>query len=194
MTRAIVIVLDSVGVGQAPDADRYNDQGADTLGHLLDCRPELALPHLWSLGLGHILHRCSAGVLRGSYGRMREQSAGKDSLTGHWELAGVILPEPFSLFDHFPPELVATIEQECGIKFIGNCPASGTQIIEELGPEHLRTGRLILYTSADSVLQIAAHEQMIPLDRLYQICRTARRHADAYRIGRVIARPFAGCP
>jgi phosphopentomutase len=123
---------------------------------------------------------------------MREQAAGKDSTTGHWELAGVILQEPFSTFERFPPELVSAIEADAGIGFIGNVPASGTAIIEELGGAHLRTGRPILYTSADSVLQIAAHEQVVPLEWLYAICEVARRHADAYRIGRVIARPFTG--
>jgi phosphopentomutase len=125
---------------------------------------------------------------------MREVSSGKDSTTGHWELAGVVLREPFGLFERFPPQLVGPIEAEARVSFIGNCPASGTQIIDDLGPEHVRTGRPILYTSADSVLQIAAHEEVIPVDRLYEICRIARRHADPYRIGRVIARPFVGTP
>jgi phosphopentomutase len=192
--RSLVIVLDSVGIGAAPDAARYGDEGADTLGHVLERCPDLRLPHLWSLGLGHILSRCPVARPQASYGRMREQAAGKDSTTGHWELAGVILREPFAVFEQFPPELVGAIEAECGVQFLGNCPASGTAIIDELGEEHLRTGRPILYTSADSVLQIAAHEQVIPLERLYAICEVARRHADEYRIGRVIARPFIGEP
>jgi phosphopentomutase len=192
--RALVIVLDSVGIGAAPDAARYGDEGSDTLGHILERCPDLRLPHLWSLGLGHILSRCPVARPQASYGRMREQAAGKDSTTGHWELAGVVLREPFSVFEQFPPRLVGAIEAECGVQFLGNCPASGTAIIDELGGEHLRTGRPILYTSADSVLQIAAHEQVVPLERLYAICEAARRHADEYRIGRIIARPFIGMP
>ena len=194
--RALLIVLDSVGVGGAPDAAAYGDNGADTLGHILDRHPDLRLPNLWRLGLGHITDRapCPPADLRASHGRMREVSAGKDSTTGHWELAGAILDEPFGHFVHFPPALVGAIEREAGVSFIGNLPASGTAIIDELGPEHVRTGRPILYTSADSVLQIAAHEAVIPLGRLYEICRVARRHADPYRIGRVIARPFVGEP
>jgi phosphopentomutase len=194
--RALLIVLDSVGLGHAPDAAAYGDEGADTLGHLIDFDPSLParLPNLWSLGLGNILGRDPVPVPAASFGRMREVSRGKDSTTGHWELAGVVLREPFGLFERFPPELVRAIEAEAGVSFIGNCPASGTQIIDDLGPEHVRTGRPILYTSADSVLQIAAHEDVIPVQRLYEICRIARRHADPFRIGRVIARPFVGAP
>jgi phosphopentomutase len=125
---------------------------------------------------------------------MQEQAAGKDSTTGHWELAGVILPEPFATFEQFPPELVGAIEAEARTRFLGNYAASGTEILQELGEAHLRSGWPILYTSADSVLQIAAHERVVPVERLYEICRIARRHADAYRIGRVIARPFVGEP
>lgn len=125
---------------------------------------------------------------------MRERSAGKDSTTGHWELAGVILDQPFAVFGQFPAELVTAIEADASVRFLGNYPASGTQIIADLGPLHLRTGQPILYTSADSVLQIAAHESVVPVDELYEICRVARRHADGYRIGRVIARPFIGEP
>ena len=194
--RALLIVLDSVGVGGAPDAAAYGDAGADTLGHILDRHPALRLPNLWSLGLGHVVNRrpCPPADLRASYGRMTEVSAGKDSTTGHWELAGAVLGEPFGHFVNFPPALVGAIEREAGVSFIGNLPASGTAIIDQLGPEHVRAGRPILYTSADSVLQIAAHEAIIPVGRLYEICRIARRHADAYRIGRVIARPFVGEP
>ena len=194
--RAAVIVLDSVGVGSAPDARAYGDEGADTLGHLFEAVPKLRLPTLWSLGLGHVIGREPVRSPRASYGRMREVSAGKDSTTGHWELAGVILKEPFGVYEKFPRELVAAIESEAGVRFVGNFPASGTQVIDDLGPEHMRTGRPILYTSADSVLQIAAHEEVVPVDKLYAICRVARRAADAgrYRIGRVIARPFVGEP
>lgn len=192
--RALLIVLDSVGVGSAPDAAEYGDEGADTLGHLLEYDPGLQLPALWSLGLGSIVGRDGHVPAQAACGRMNERSAGKDSTTGHWELAGVVLDRPFATFQQFPPELVSAIEHEAGVRFIGNVPASGTQIIADLGAEHVETGKPILYTSADSVLQIAAHEQVIPLDRLYEICRIARRHADAYRIGRVIARPFVGEP
>lgn len=191
--RSLVIVLDSVGVGGAPDAAAYDDEGADTLGHL-HRDTGLHLPILWSLGLGRIMGLAAPEEPRASHGRMRERSAGKDSTTGHWEIAGVVLEEPFALFERFPDALVQAIEQEAGVRFLGNIPASGTQVIAELGDEHLRTGRPILYTSADSVLQIAAHEEMIPVERLYAICEVARRHADKWRIGRVIARPFQGRP
>jgi phosphopentomutase len=190
--RALVIVLDGVGCGCAPDAEAYGDLGADTLGHLAELGL-LEVPTLMSLGLGHAMGR-GAGPARAAWGRMRERSAGKDSTTGHWEIAGVVLDEPFRVFDRFPASLVQAIEAEAGVAFLGNRPASGTQIMEELGPEHLRTGRPILYTSADSVLQVAAHEELFPPERLYDICRIARRHADAWRIGRVIARPFLGEP
>lgn len=192
--RALLLVLDSVGAGAAPDASAYGDEGADTLGHLLERRPDLRLPNLWSLGLGQILHRDPFPDPQASFGRMRERSVGKDSTTGHWELAGAVLDRPFAVFEKFPDELVGKIERESGVQFIGNVAASGTQIIQDLGEEHVRTGKPILYTSADSVLQIAAHEEVIPVPRLYEVCRTARKHADAYRIGRVIARPFIGAP
>ncbi|MGG5822595.1 phosphopentomutase [Falsiroseomonas sp. HW251] len=189
--RALLIVLDGVGIGAAPDADAYGDAGSDTLGHVLRATG-VALPTLGALGLDRL--RGLDAPAAALHGRMRERSAGKDSTTGHWEIAGIELDQPFAVFDRFPGDLVAAIESEAGIRFIGNRPASGTAIIEELGEEHLRTGRPILYTSADSVLQIAAHEDIIPVDRLYAICEVARRHADAHRIGRVIARPFAGGP
>lgn len=190
--RALLIILDSVGVGGAPDAAEYGDDGANTLGHILERCPELQLPALRSLGLGRVLGEPDGDSVCGCYGRMQERACGKDSTTGHWELAGVTLTKPLGLFERFPEELVRAIEAECGVRFLGNYAASGTEIIRELGEEHVRTGRPILYTSADSVLQIAAHEAVLPLDRLYALCRVARRHADAYRIGRVIARPFTG--
>jgi phosphopentomutase len=194
--RALLIVLDSVGCGQAPDAAAYGDEGADTLGHIFAAQPALDLPALFSLGLwkiitADVLDRRSLGTIA-SFGRMREKSAGKDTTTGHWEIAGAILDKPFSTFAKFPDELIRAIEREARVGFIGNYPQSGTVILDELGPEHIRTGKPILYTSADSVIQIAAHERVIPRKRLYEICRIARRHADAYRIGRVIARPFEG--
>ena len=190
--RALLLVLDSVGVGHAPDAAKYGDEGANTLGHILEQSPDLALPNLNSLGLSRV--RGSDGEARASFGRMRERSAGKDTTTGHWEIAGVVLEQPFATFAQFPDELVREIERGAGVSFIGNCARSGTEILAELGDEHLRTGKLILYTSADSVLQIAAHENVVPVERLYEICRLARDVADRYRIGRVIARPFLGEP
>ena len=192
--RALVLVLDSVGIGGAPDAASYGDEGANTLGHILEQRPELPLPNLDSLGLRELINRTdrSHRTYLGSYGIMQERSAGKDTTTGHWEIAGVILEEPFATFERFPDELVRAIERDAGVQFIGNYAQSGTTILQELGAEHVRTGKPILYTSADSVLQIAAHEQVIRIDRLYEICTVARQHADRFRIGRVIARPFTG--
>jgi phosphopentomutase len=196
--RALLLILDGVGCGAAPDASEYGDAGADTLGHIFAANPQLALPTLFSLGLwkivtGDVFDPRSYRTIA-SYGRMRERSAGKDTTTGHWEIAGVILDEPFTTMTRFPEKLVAAIERDAGIEFIGNYPQSGAVVLEELGADHLRTGRPILYTSADSVLQIAAHERVIPGTRLQGICRVARRHADAWRIGRVIARPFVGEP
>jgi phosphopentomutase len=191
--RALLLVLDSVGCGAAPDSGEFGDEGADTLGHLRQHIPSLSIPNLNALGLGHLLD--NSPLRHGMCcGTMRPRSAGKDSTTGHWEIAGVIRTERLGHFDRFPPQLVDAIEQATGVHFIGNVAASGTAILDDLGPEHLRTGSPILYTSADSVLQIAAHEQVIPVSRLYDICRVARVHADAYRIGRVIARPFLGSP
>jgi phosphopentomutase len=194
--RALLLVLDSVGIGHAPDADDYGDAGANTLGHILEQRPDLQLPNLDSLGLGELgpAHRSyvSHTTCKSSFGRMTERSAGKDTTTGHWEIAGVILEEPFAVYERFPDELVHAIERDARVQFLGNYARSGTVILDELGDEHVRTGKPILYTSADSVLQIAAHEEVIRIDRLYDICEVARQHADRFRIGRVIARPFAG--
>lgn len=194
--RALLLVLDSVGIGGAPDAASYGDEGANTLGHILEKTPELRLPALESLGLQELVpayrSNGSYATYKASYGRMQERSAGKDTTTGHWEIAGVILEEPFATFEHFPGELVRAIERDAGVQFIGNYAQSGTTILAELGAEHVRTGNPILYTSADSVLQIAAHEQVTRIDRLYEICAVARQHADRFRIGRVIARPFTG--
>ncbi len=193
--RALLLVLDSVGVGNAPDAAKYGDRGADTLGHIFARLPALALPTLFSLGLGEILGGNFDGdgkKFDASYGRMREHSAGKDTTTGHWEIAGAILDDPFAVFEKFPKQLVEAIEQEAKVEFIGNYAQSGTLILDELGVTHCKTGQPILYTSADSVLQIAAHEDVIPRKRLYEICRVARRLSIPHRIGRVIARPFAG--
>ena len=191
-------MLDSVGIGNAADADRYGDEGANTLVHIFERISDLQLPNLTTLGLGEILGRPRYSgeparlQPRASHGRMEERSAGKDTTTGHWEIAGVILDEPFTVFERFPDELVKAIELEADVKFIGNFASSGTVILEKLGAEHLETGQPILYTSADSVLQIAAHEDVTPVPKLYELCQIARHHADRYRIGRVIARPFAG--
>lgn len=197
--RALVLVLDSVGIGHAPDAKKYGDEGANTLGHIFAKVPELKLPNLVALGLPKILDANYSWARKrsklppfASYGKMQEQSAGKDTTTGHWEIAGVVVDVPFAVFEKFPYELVRAIEKEAGVRFIGNYARSGTAILEELGPEHVYTGDPILYTSADSVLQVAAHEEIISLEKLYEICRIARKHADGFRIGRVIARPFVG--
>lgn len=191
--RALLLVLDSVGIGNAPDAEEYGDQGANTLGHILEEQPHLRLPTLSSLGLPELIpHGSRRETYLASYGRMQARSAGKDTTTGHWEMAGVVLETPFAVFDKFPEELVSAIEREGDVTFIGNYADSGTAILNKLGAEHLRTGNPILYTSADSVLQIAAHEEVLPIRKLYEICEIARQHADGYRIGRVIARPFDG--
>ena len=192
MPRALLLILDGVGCGAAPDAEHYGDSSADTLRHVLQACPDLQLPHLWSLGLGRVLGFDAAA--NACHGIMHPRAAGKDSTTGHWELCGAILEKPFATFETFPPELVAKLEGACKTKFIGNYAQSGTVILEELGEEHLRSGLPILYTSADSVLQIAAHEEVIPIEELHALCRTARGVADDYQIGRVIARPFIGEP
>jgi phosphopentomutase len=194
--RALLLVLDSVGIGGAPDAAEYGDEGANTLGHIFEQVPGLRLSNLESLGLAELLpsHKRygSHTEYKSRYGRMTERSAGKDTTTGHWEIGGVILEEPFATFERFPDELVGAIERDAGVEFIGNYAQSGATILTELGAEHLRTGKVILYTSVDSVLQIAAHEDVVPTARLYEICTIARKHANGFRIGRVIARPFTG--
>jgi len=197
--RACLIVLDSAGIGHAPDAADYGDGGANTIGHILEALPDLRLPALRHLGLDAALAMAASRPIppdslpsASAVGVLSERSAGKDTTTGHWELAGIVLEEPFAVFREFPRELVTAIEREAGVTFIGNFPASGTAILEQLGAEHLATGHPILYTSADSVLQIAAHEDIIPPERLYALCAIARKHADPLRIGRVIARPFLG--
>ena len=192
--RALLIVLDSVGCGAAPDAAAFGDEGADTLGHIYASTPGFTLPTLETLGLAAIRNAPAAPPPTASWGRMCERSVGKDTTTGHWEIAGAILPEPFPVFTRFPDALVHAIERETGVEFIGNFPRSGTVVLDELGPEHLRTARPILYTSADSVMQIAAHERIFSREKLHALCAVARRHCDEYRIGRVIARPFVGEP
>ena len=193
-------MIDSCGVGAAPDAADYGDEGSDTIGHTAEAVGGLSLPNFEKAGLGN-LHGDLSGVPPTSeatmaFGRMAEASAGKDSTTGHWEIAGLITDQPQATFTDtgFPDDLVKPIETESGYEFIGNHAASGTTIIDELGAEHVRTGKPILYTSADSVFQIAAHTDVIALGDLYKLCEVARRHCDRYRIGRVIARPFVGEP
>lgn len=196
--KAIVVVLDSVGIGELPDAANYGDKGADTLGHIINtCHPKL--PHLMELGLANIDGASFPGRVdapKGCFGKLREVSAGKDTTTGHWEIAGVQLAQAFPTFPNgFPQELIEAFERETGMGVIGNKAASGTQIIEELGVEHIRTGKLIVYTSADSVFQIAAHEAIVPPTELWHVCRIARRLLKGkYNVGRVIARPFIGNP
>jgi phosphopentomutase len=197
--RVFLIVLDSVGVGSLPDAAAFGDEGANTLGHIADRCGGLKLPHLAKLGLGNIIP--VPGVAANpaplaSWGRMAELACGKDTLAGHWELMGIVLEQPFSLFPRgFPADLVATFQSRTGAAgILGNKAASGTEIIAELGAEHTRSGFPIVYTSADSVFQIAAHEDIIPLPELYEMCLRARKLCDDWRIGRVIARPFIGRP
>lgn len=197
MKRAIIIVLDSVGIGELPDADRYGDVGSNTLGNIAAAVEGFKLPNLENLGLGYIdgmkgFERKVQPV--GSYGRMAEKSAGKDTTTGHWEMAGIILEKPFPVFhEGFPQEVIRWFEAAIGTKTLGNFAASGTEIIKQLGRQHVMTEYPIVYTSADSVFQIAAHEDIIPIDRLYEMCRIARDILKGdYAVGRVIARPFTG--
>jgi len=195
--RVIWIVLDGVGVGALPDAAEYGDTGANTLEHTAAAVGGLRLPNMERKGIANLVSL--PGVLPshevdGAFGRMREVSPGKDSTSGHWELAGVILERPFPLFPHgFPPQLVASFERAIGRRVLYNKPASGTEIIAALGEEHMRTGKPILYTSADSVFQLAAHKEVIPLEELYAMCRTARGLLQGeHAVSRVIARPFTG--
>ena len=198
--RIFVIVMDSVGIGEAPDAELFGDKGADTLGHIAERMNGLHMPNLEKLGLSNI--REIKGVKKinqplGFYTKMQEASTGKDTMTGHWEIMGLNITKPFQVFpDGFPDELIKELELKTGRGIIGNKPASGTAILDELGEEHMKTGSIIVYTSADSVLQIAAHEEIVPLDELYTICKIAREMtlADEYKVGRVIARPFIGEP
>ncbi|HWE49831.1 MAG TPA: phosphopentomutase [Bryobacteraceae bacterium] len=194
--RIILIVLDSVGVGEMPDAAQYGDAGSDTLGNIARIRG-LNVPNLCDLGLGNlkpIPQLPHAAEPEGAYGRCTLASPGKDTTTGHWEMAGIHLAKPFPLFPRgFPPEVMQEFERRTGRKTIGNKAASGTEIIQELGEEHMRTGSVIVYTSADSVFQIAAHEGVVPLEELYRMCEIARDILRGpYEVGRVIARPFEG--
>ncbi|MGE7828030.1 phosphopentomutase [Paenibacillus sp. NPDC093718] len=196
--RIHLIVLDSVGIGEAPDAADFDDIGSDTLGHIARECGGLNMPNMAALGLSNIREIegiPAADQPRAYYTKMQEASNGKDTMTGHWEIMGLYIDTPFRVFpDGFPDELIQRIEEKTGRKVIGNKPASGTEIIEELGEEHVKTGALIIYTSADSVLQIAAHEDVVPLKELYEICEFCREITleDPYMLGRIIARPFIG--
>ena len=199
LKRAILVVLDGVGAGANPDAHAYGDDGASSLEHCAQAIGGLALPHLGSVGLGNITPikgTPPTDHASGAYGRLAEAAAGKDSTTGHWEMTGVVLSKPLPTYPHgFPPDVVEAFEQAIGRKVIGNKAASGTEIIKELGEEHMRTGYPILYTSADSVFQIAAHQDVIPLPELYHICDITRHMLTGdHAVGRVIARPFIGTP
>jgi len=198
--RVTVIVLDSVGIGEMPDAEQYGDQGAHTLGHIVERVEGLALPNMRRLGLGNIAQlgewKPEADVI-GYHGKMAEVSVGKDTMTGHWEIAGLRIDTPFRTFpDGFPAELIKEFEDQTGRAVMGNKPASGTEILDELGAAQLKSGAWIVYTSADSVFQLAAHEDVIPLEELYNACRIARRLTmkDEFSVGRVIARPYLGEP
>ncbi len=199
MRRVLLIVLDSVGIGALPDAGEYGDAGANTLLHVARGVGGLNVPNLQNLGLGNILPVPGVDASdrpRAAFGKMQEKSAGKDTTTGHWEMAGVVLTQPFPTYpDGFPQEIIGPFEEKIGRKVLGNKMASGTEIIEELGKEHMETGCPIVYTSADSVFQIAAHEEVIPVEELYRMCRVARELLTGeHGVGRVIARPFAGEP
>src|SRR6476620_5421258 len=198
--RVFLIVMDSVGIGEAPDAEQFGDKGAHTLGHIAEKMNGLKMPNLGKMGLSHIEE--IKGIKKvdepqAFYTKMKEASNGKDTMTGHWEIMGLNIKTPFRVFPNgFPDELLNELEMRTGRKIIGNKPASGTEILVELGEEHMKSGALIVYTSADSVLQIAAHEEVIPLEELYQICKIARELTldEKYMVGRIIARPFVGEP
>ncbi len=196
--RIFLIVLDSIGVGEAPDAKDYGDEGANTLLHIAQAM-KLQIPHLQSLGIGNIIdlpHIPPATPPKAFFGKMQEASLGKDTMTGHWELMGLYITKPFQTFTEtgFPKALIDELEQQTGRKVVGNISASGTEIMKEFGEHHMKTGDLIVYTSADSVLQICMHEDIIPIDEQYRICEIARAITmkPAWKVGRVIARPFIG--
>jgi phosphopentomutase len=195
--RIVLIVLDSVGIGEMPDAEKWGDAGADTLGHILAARP-VYLPNLQRMGLGNIKQLPDLAAVenpRAGFGKCALRSNGKDTTTGHWEIAGIIMERAFPTYPQgFPPQIINAFVEQTGVAgILGNFPASGTEIIAALGSEHIETGKPIVYTSADSVFQIAAHEEVIPIERLYEICETARRILDGEdKVGRVIARPFIG--
>lgn len=195
-----VIVMDSVGIGEAPDADKFGDVGSNTLGHIAEAMNGLTMPTMASLGLSNI--RSLKGIEKavapkGYYGMMQEASVGKDTMTGHWEIMGLNIDKPFKVYpEGFPQELIAKLEEATGRKVLCNLPYSGTAVIDDYGKEHMETGAIIVYTSADPVLQIAAHEDIIPVEELYKICEIARELTldPEYLVGRIIARPFIGEP
>ncbi len=193
--RAILIVLDSVGIGAQPDAAQFGDQGAHTLGHIFE-RRNLLIPNLLAMGLGNIASSMLPRAARptASYGKAAEITKAKDTTSGHWEMAGVVMEPPFRTYPQgFPPEVIREFEKKTGRGTLGNCVASGTEIIQRLGDEHVATGKLIVYTSADSVFQVAAHEKIVPLEELYHCCEIAREMLVGENlVGRVIARPFLG--
>jgi phosphopentomutase len=199
--RTFLIVMDSVGIGEAPDAEKFGDKGAHTLGHIAEQMDGLQVPNLEKLGLGNI-DPSIKGVKpsqqpQAHFAKLPELSNGKDTMTGHWEIMGLHIKEPFQTFpDGFPDKLIDKLTEKWGRGILGNKAASGTEIITELGEEHMKTGKLIVYTSADSVLQIAAHEDIVPIDELYKICETAREMTrdGEFMLGRIIARPFIGEP
>jgi phosphopentomutase len=198
--RIFLIVLDSVGIGEAPDAEKFGDKGSHTLGHIAEKMDGLNMPNMAKLGLGNIdeikgIEKTDKPL--GCFTKMQEASDGKDTMTGHWEIMGLNIKTPFRVFPNgFPEELISELKARTGREIIGNKPASGTAILDELGEEHMKTGALIVYTSADSVLQIAAHEEIIPIEEQYKICKIARELTldEKYMVGRVIARPFLGVP
>ncbi|WP_107949745.1 phosphopentomutase [Lysinibacillus parviboronicapiens] len=195
-----VVVMDSVGIGEAPDAANFGDVGSHTLGHIAEQMNGLTMPNMEAFGLANIeplQGMQAANAPQAYYGKMQEASVGKDTMTGHWEIMGLHIDKPFKVYpEGFPAELIAELEKRTGRKVLCNKPASGTQVIEDFGQEHMETGALIVYTSADPVLQIAAHEEIIPLEELYKICEIARELTlqPEYLVGRVIARPFIGTP
>lgn len=196
--RIHVIVMDSVGIGALPDADKFNDVGTNTLLHISQEKHGLNLPNLGRMGLSNISKLEGVDIATkplGFYSKMQEASCGKDTMTGHWEMMGLYIDKPFQVFPNgFPDDLIKQIEDFSGRKIIGNCPASGTEIIAQYGERQMKTGELIVYTSADSVLQIAAHEEIIPLEELYRICQFCRdiTREGKYQLGRIIARPYVG--
>ena len=197
MNRVIIIVLDSVGIGEMPDAELYGDKGSNTLGNIAKSIGGLRLPNMGKLGLGNIGDIYGIKKIDnplGNYGKCAELSKGKDTVTGHWEISGVVLEKPLKTFPNgFPTEIIEEFQDSIGRKIIGNKVASGTEIIKELGEEHVKTGYPIVYTSADSVFQIAAHEEVIPLENLYDMCKIARKMLTGENtVGRIIARPFIG--
>lgn len=196
--RIIILVMDSVGIGHASDAAKFNDEGSNTLGHIESTAGLIHCPTLRSLGLANIADiKIDETPVMGAYGKMEEVSTGKDTTSGHWEMMGHPVTVPFPTFyDGFPKELMDTFTKETGYGYLGNEVASGTEIIERLGVEHMKTGKPIVYTSADSVFQIAAHEDVIPLEDLYRMCEITRNKVcvDDYYVGRIIARPFVGKP